>query len=451
CPQVTCSHPVQGECCLECTMCYFNSRTYSRGHRFPHPTDRCQNCECLDGNVTCSQRACPSPDSCTHPVSIPGECCPVCGQDCMYQGQVIKNGNSLQYHCQDCQCVGGSVNCSPKQCPLADCPTPVMENCCPKCIECMSDGIRYSDGQVFPHPKDACSQCICVRGSVECSRQPCKAVDCSHPSRGECCPECDACNFAGRTLANAQHFLNPSDSCHDCVCQNGNVTCWKRHCSPVSCHNPVTDNCDCPVCTACNFEGRQVPNGLSFQSSDACEDCICSSGTVTCHKRLCGESCTHPADVQRCCPQCDNCLYGGQFRINGQMFVPQGEPCNKCQCEFGSVTCQSLPCPPLACPKAVQKEGDCCPSCPVCQYLGKTYRDNERFPHPEDLCLACTCKSGMVDCENRRCMVTCLHPRPDTCCPSCDSCYYQNILYKNGARFYPDPCKSCTCEVRYIL
>lgn len=42
-------------------------------------------------------------------------------------------------------------------------------------------------------------------------------------------------------------------------------------------------------------------------------------------------------------------------------FFPPGDPCHRCLCLDGSVSCQRLPCPPAPC--AHPRQGPCCPSC----------------------------------------------------------------------------------------
>ena len=85
CPQPSCTHPVQGRCCLECSRCYFNNQRYDDGQRFPHPTDDCQTCQCRGGSVRCQPEDCSQSTPCSHPVTIPGRCCPVCDEGCFYQ------------------------------------------------------------------------------------------------------------------------------------------------------------------------------------------------------------------------------------------------------------------------------------------------------------------------------------------------------------------------------
>lgn len=50
CPNVACSHPVTppGECCPLCTgTCWYLGKEYQSGSSFTSPTDPCSSCSCL--------------------------------------------------------------------------------------------------------------------------------------------------------------------------------------------------------------------------------------------------------------------------------------------------------------------------------------------------------------------------------------------------------------------
>ncbi|XP_035826566.1 uncharacterized protein LOC101845560 [Aplysia californica] len=449
CPTVSCSHPVQRGCCKECgNGCFYNSRTYSSNQRFPHPTDRCKECVCSGGNVRCSAVDCSGAGLCSHPMSVPGECCPVCGRGCLYEGQVIPNGERFDRNCQDCTCRGGNIRCTPRQCPEVSCSNPVVDGCCQTCDNCLLDGVRYRNGQTFPDARRPCNECYCRDGSVSCEKKACPLARCTHPATGECCPECLDCDYDGRSYRNGQRFTNQTDFCSQCVCEYGSVSCIKQRCSPASCSHPITDQCGCPACSACTYQGKKVAEGERFASAEnECQECLCRGGTVSCSNKPCTETCTHPASVRECCPLCEGCLYEGRVIGNGQSFVSDVDPCQKCRCLRGSVVCESLICPDVPCLNPVTVSGECCPTCALCQFQGQRYTDNQRFEHPNDDCQTCTCKMGRVECEEVKCVVTCTHPRQDNmCCPPCDDCLFEGDVYLNGVGFRPDPCHSCTCQ-----
>lgn len=170
CPKVTCSHPVQGSCCPECSRCSYGNTQYADRQTFPHPTDECQKCRCHAGSVECSQEEC-SVVSCSHPVTLPGQCCPSCQAGCLYQSHRYRDGESTEQDCQVCTCLQGSVRCQPLQCLPVSCSHPVKEGCCPVCNDCLYDGRQYYNGQRLPDRTDRCKECSC-RVSIQMSFIP---------------------------------------------------------------------------------------------------------------------------------------------------------------------------------------------------------------------------------------------------------------------------------------
>ncbi|CAJ0940905.1 unnamed protein product, partial [Ranitomeya imitator] len=56
---------------------------------------------------------------------------------------------------------------------------------------------------------------------------------------------------------------------------------------------------------------------------------------------------------------------------------------------------------------------------------------------------------GSVKCIADICdMITCEHPvtPPGKCCPECVNCHYRGQILRNGERFQPDLCTTCTCK-----
>lgn len=93
--------------------------------------------------------------------------------------------------------------------------------------------------------------------------------------------------------------------------------------------------------------------------------CICAfqSGDVFCEKKLCSQQCTHPVRYRNCCPVCDDCLFEGQKYGNTQTFYIPSDPCKRCVCHSGSVTCTVVACPVVSCQNPVTPPGQCCPQC----------------------------------------------------------------------------------------
>lgn len=46
CPEVSCLHPAEGECCLECEKCGFSGKIYANGENFTNPNNPCESCLC---------------------------------------------------------------------------------------------------------------------------------------------------------------------------------------------------------------------------------------------------------------------------------------------------------------------------------------------------------------------------------------------------------------------
>ena len=145
--------------------------------------------------------------------------------------------------------------------------------------------------------------------------------------------------------------------------------------------------------------------------------------------------------------------------MNGQLVtdskdvgIPE-DPCVKCRCKGGRLTCMKQACPVLHCPShhIYKVPGECCNQCHGSRHLieppkgacpmgslvhpsGKTFRP--------DHCTHCTCVNGTSLCHRRACPVLdCLPERqfttPGDCCPQCppqlefdQTCVYGGHTYK---------------------
>ncbi|CAL8234781.1 unnamed protein product [Boreogadus saida] len=88
------------------------------------------------------------------------------------------------------------------------------------------------------------------------------------------------------------------------------------------------------------------------------------NAAVSCQKRPCPLQCSHPVPSESCCPACDSCLYQGGVHAHGHAFGSASDPCQRCACVRGTVTCARTLCPPAPCPRPVTPPGQCCPRCP---------------------------------------------------------------------------------------
>ncbi|KAL0968355.1 hypothetical protein UPYG_G00265780 [Umbra pygmaea] len=521
CSRPHCTAPLPGTCCQNnCNGCSYAGKEYPNGQEFPHPTDNCRTCHCMNGNVQCLMRRCPIL-GCSNPNLLPGDCCPQCPAppaDCVYEGQsyrhterfydpadpcrscVCTNGTTRCQrkpcaiaHCshpiqQDCcrtcdgclyegrervsgeswgdvsdpcgvcVCQQGSVRCERKRCPVLSCPYPIQRDCCLACDGCMYGGQEYHDGHEFLSGTDPCQVCTCYAGDVVCSQLPCYQ-ECTHPYKppGQCCGECDRCSHGNTVLISGQSTPDPTDPCSECTCQGGFIRCVKKWCPPASCSHPATSPCGCPICDGCVFQGGAYVDGQVFPGTrGTCDDCTCSRGDVVCMKRRCpAVSCPHPA-LDGCeCPVCDGCRFNGRDCFSGDRFPHPLDHCQRCTCLNGGVVCVAGSCPPLVCERPVVPPGECCPICTgVCLYQGEEYQSGTSFTPQTDPCSTCKCVNEVVTCHKKQCPVQCSHPLPSQlsngCCPLCESCLYEGVVYSDRETFTPrpelaNPCQQCSC------
>ncbi|XP_067245483.1 kielin/chordin-like protein [Chanodichthys erythropterus] len=458
CPNPGCSHPVirPGQCCPVCDGCLYNRKEHANGDTFEDTSDQCRTCVCRDGTVTCNRKQCPR-TACPFPVQ--GKCCPHC-DGCIYGGVEYQNGQEFADpadHCGRCMCRNGHVTCNKRQCPNPGCSYPVIRpgQCCPVCDGCQFEGRVYADGETFQSPTGSCEECRCSRGEVQCCPKSCSKVSCPNPWRDPCtCNVCEGCLYRGRECGNGERFPNPSDPCQGCICLNGSVSCTPVSCPEAPCKRPVRPPGECcPVCTGtCEHLGQVHENGATFTPpNDRCSTCICQSGDVFCEKKLCSQQCTHPVRYRNCCPVCGDCLFEGQKYGNTQTFYVPSDPCKRCACHSGSVTCTVVACPVVSCQNPVTPPGQCCPQCRVCVQQGQEYEEGQSLTlHPTDHCLNCTCVGGEVSCVGPQCAkLTCMHQVTDlgSCCPRCRGCFYDGVEHLEGSTWFPSsgPCMSCMC------
>ncbi|XP_010631443.1 von Willebrand factor C and EGF domain-containing protein [Fukomys damarensis] len=337
-----------------------------------------------DGEVTCGEVRCEA--TCSHPAPPQdGGCCPSCS-GCFHSGAVRVEGDVFSppgENCTICVCVAGNVSCVSPECPPGPCEVAPLSDCC-ACVpvRCYFHGRWYADGAVVRGAGDDCTACICQNGEVTCSFTPCPELDCPREEwrlgPGQCCFTCrEPAARSGCSLDdNGAEFpvgqiWSPGDPCELCICQaDGSVSCRRTDCVD-SCPHPIRipGQC-CPDCSAgCTYTGRVFYNNETFPSVlDPCLSCICLMGSVACSPVDCPIACTYPFHPDgECCPVCRDCNYEGRKVANGQVFMLEDEPCTRCTCQLGEVSCDRAPCPP-ACtdPALPAPAGHCCTStsCP---------------------------------------------------------------------------------------
>ncbi|XP_060698749.1 kielin/chordin-like protein isoform X2 [Hemiscyllium ocellatum] len=465
CPPVSCLHPSlnNGNCCPSCDQCTYNKRQYRNGQEFIDPDNPCQNCHCQSGTVRCTPTDC-LPTSCTRPERKAGQCCAKC-PDCVFEGRVLLDGQRFPNPvnpCQECTCVNGQVTCEKRDCISALCSYPLSGSCCHNnCNGCQFAGKEYPNGADFPHPINKCKECHCINGNVQCLSRRCPPITCSEPFLipGECCPQCPAppseCHYNGLLYQHMQRFYDPSDACRSCICNNGTITCQRKPCAPLQCSHPILQDC-CRTCDGCLFDGKEFANGEQFADvSNSCNVCVCREGSVSCERTPCPVlECPFPTQGP-CCRVCDGCNYMGEEYLNGQEFPGPLDPCSRCECISGFVSCSRRPCYSPGCSHPINLPGQCCPVCEGCYYGGVTIGNGQTFADPTDTCSQCSCRSGSVHCVRALCApAPCSHPIIGRCdCPQCDGCHFQGEDYAEGATF-PSPkgkCEECRCQKGQVI
>ncbi|GBM21432.1 Kielin/chordin-like protein [Araneus ventricosus] len=434
--------------------CHFYDEIHESGTVFTHPENPCEVCSCQNRMVTCFEQHCPVV-RCSHPVQT--NCCSVCTEGCLFEGNVYKEWHVLPEPgnpCQECVCQSGNMTCKQKQCPSANCKYPSMDGCCPVCRDCFYNNELIPNGQNIPSSNaESCDLCFCYDGNVECKPKACATAHCSSPVIKECCPTCDyGCFYNNKTYQPGEKFADLENPCEVCICEGGNIRCMPKQCPPTNCSNPVVVEC-CPTCeTGCMFEDQYYEIGAKIDYPNRpCDICTCRAGNVQCNPKPCGSvNCSHPA-IKNCCPSCDSgCLYDRKIFYNGEVFSDPAKPCETCTCKSGNVDCKPKTCDVVYCSNPVIE--NCCPVCDLgCLYEGKVYNFGAEFDDPVDPCSECACMKGTVYCDKKPCETPeCINVITDeeNCCPYCpDFCEYNGKRHELDAVFShtTDACKECTC------
>ncbi|XP_025235151.1 kielin/chordin-like protein isoform X1 [Theropithecus gelada] len=463
CLRAPCAHPLPGTCCRnDCSGCAFGGKEYASGADFPHPSDPCRLCRCLSGNVQCLTRRC-SPLPCPEPVLLPGDCCPQCPAPPAPAGCPRPGAAPARHQeyfsppgdpCLRCLCLDGSVSCHRLPCPPAPCAHPRQGPCCPSCDGCLYQGKEFASGERFPSTTAACHLCLCWEGSVSCEPKACAPALCPFPARGDCCPDCDGCEYLGESYLSNQEFPDPREPCNLCTCLGGFVTCGRRPCEPPGCSHPFipSGHC-CPTCQGCHYHGVTAASGETLPDplDPACSLCTCQEGSMRCQKKPCPPAlCPRPSPGPCFCPVCHSCVSQGREHQDGEEFEGAAGSCEWCRCQAGQVSCVRLQCPPLPCQLQVTEPGSCCPRCRGCLAHGEEHPEGSSWVPPDSACSSCVCHEGVITCARVQCISSCAQPHqgPHDCCPRCSDCEHEGRKYELGESFQPgaDPCEVCICQ-----
>ena len=258
------------------------------------------------------------------------------------------------------------------------------------------------------------------------------------------------------------------------------VRCERRvnHCAIElkGCHyieQSTDESPKCPYqCKRCSdLEGNTYRSGQKWSTNSANETCPvvnqCFSGVITSAKRSCPQPmCADPyMQPGACCPSCRGCSRAGQHYAEGQTLPDVTDPCNKCTCNNGTLTCVREECPVLPCPIFLQQKpktsatsGSCCSRCArptaftgiknMCSFGGKVYRVGATYR--PDACTTCTCTASLTTlCQKTNC-VAAYRPQPSTqngLAVSEKRCKSSDGASKpDGSTWEQNECEKCKCE-----
>ncbi|XP_017893222.2 LOW QUALITY PROTEIN: protein kinase C-binding protein NELL1-like [Ceratina calcarata] len=509
CAPATCKNPVipQGQCCPICLkQCYLHGVMYDHGEKVS--PKQCVECKCFDGSFTCKRfdtetRCPPLPCPPSEQISVAEECCKFCpgvdycakGHKCHANASCLNLQTTYACHC-DIGFQGDGHNCHDvDECKQQGGSEGHHCNANTKCVnvigsytcECLPGYHRVDkfncaeldECATGHHACDEHATCVNTAGSYYCickdgytgDGYACKPVcnqtcqnggECVAPGKCSCRRGYigNSCELDLDECASDLHRCHQSSTCFNmpgwyyCRCKPGyrsalhdstqgtqcldidecnDQTIERRHtCHPTAnCVNteggyecvcpPQEDNHTMVECRlSCWFENRELKNGETLApAGNPCRRCTCKDGVITCRDPIC--DCSAPGSHRdKCCPQCDpaaSCrhqeLHHLVFR-SGERWIYQ---CQTCECLYGEIDCWQMECPPVTCSNPVTEDGDCCPRC-------------EDDPCARELPGNGTSLSILT------------RPRP---------CSYSGIIHDSGSSWQDphDKCTTCECKVPY--
>ncbi|XP_019635444.1 PREDICTED: kielin/chordin-like protein [Branchiostoma belcheri] len=491
CPSIQCETSAEADWCEDERMV-----RHMHGERWS--LDSCSYCECIHGQITCSQYTCTSDvlrntTGCTVK-HVPSRCCPevVCQDRCIDHYGHLRYENDMWYvdACTMCSCVNGKTVCTDERssCTVPDELHPgctlekVDGQCCPN-VYCPTEGRKMScslkDKEVGHRsswrPND-CTMCECRDGQEFCANIDCPAFsnplfsDCIKVYvKGQCCPEticnkAEVCTFEGQRFFDGEMWQ--PESCSTCQCVNGTTRCIQTTCplTPPGCQAvPVNGKC-CPdiVCQphhhspVCKDTEVMHHEGDSWHLSD-CQVCTCRNGVTSCSTMDCPVTVAAPGchllqvpgrccPMQICRPQIDDSCTVEETELTYQHGATwQEDSCTTCACVKGVISCMKQTCtvPREGC-IVEEVEGQCCPtvtclkeklgSCPI-PLFDFLYESDDCV----DECEEDTDCSGSSKCCYNGCSFMCATPWIDSCVDS------RGRQRSSGDVWQQDACTMCSC------
>ncbi|KYM83336.1 Protein kinase C-binding protein NELL1 [Atta colombica] len=502
CTPVTCKNPIipEGQCCPICLrQCYLHGVIYDHGERVS--PKQCVECNCYDGSFTCTRidtdtKCPPLPCPPSEQLSVAEECCKFCpgvdycakGHKCHTNASCLNLQTTYACHC-DIGFQGDGLNCHDvDECKQQGGSNGHYCNANTKCVnvigsytcECLPGYYRMDkfncaeldECATGQHLCDEHATCVNTNGSYYCickdgytgdamCNQTCQnGGECVTPGRCSCRRGYigNSCELDLDECASDLHRCHQSSTCFNmpgwyyCRCKPGyrsalhestqgtqcvdidecnDLTIERRHtCHPTAkCVNTEGGyECVCPPTKdleesgkecrlSCWFENREVTNGDTLApSGNPCRRCTCQDGVITCKDPIC--DCSAPGSHRdKCCPQCNpaaSCrhqeLHHLVFR-SGERWIYQ---CQTCECLYGEIDCWQMECPPVTCSNPVTEEGDCCPRCEDDPCAREVLVNGTSFTVPS-------------------------RPRP---------CSYAGIIHDSGSSWQDphDKCTTCECK-----
>ncbi|KAK8735832.1 hypothetical protein OTU49_005332 [Cherax quadricarinatus] len=258
--------------------------------------------------------------------------------------------------------------------------------------------------------------------------------------------------------------------CISCSCQNKIVVCNRKPCPSLEgCYWKITvDKHCCQICKGCEHQGKWHHHGSRW--SDGCQHYQCLSGVLTVSQTQCHIPCYGPLQPhgKACCSSCLGCWLEGRRVSEGEVVASHVDPCVRCVCTAGKLSCEKKACPVLSCPAAKQVllADSCCKTCLGSRELisppgGRCFLNGHLYTtgmeRTLDPCTTCTCHEGYITCQRATCpILNCSQEHQITqeneCCPSCSAagqlesaCHMHGMIHNDGEEWKRDQCTSCTC------